>query len=272
MVTLLVDDTHMSFDRRSWDLDFTAGYSPTWLCPACGGRSLNLDRETLKIIETKSSKSAHGHDAWEPEWVEKRFVCLLRCAGKACREVVAVTGRTEQRLEHDYDNQLQYEEYLLPLYVVPALPFFKVPEGCPEPLHDEIQKAFALFWCDPGAAANRVRSSVELLMDHIGVKRQQRMNNGKFVRLSLHRRVEIFQKQDEALGSSLLALKWIGNTGSHTGDLTREDLFDAFEILNHVLDEVITKRTKRIADLTKKINKTKGPLSAATRRRHSFPF
>jgi hypothetical protein len=36
-----------------------------------------------------------------------------------------------------------------------------------------------------------------------------------------------------------MALKWLGNTGTHTSAVTRDDLLDAFEILDHALVELI---------------------------------
>ena len=55
-----------------------------------------------------------------------------------------------------------------------------------------------------------------------------------------------------------MAVKWIGNDGSHEGDLSQNDLLDVFEILNYVLDEMYEQRAKNVAKLATKINKAKG--------------
>jgi hypothetical protein len=98
-------------------------------------------------------------------------------------------------------------------------------------------------------------------MDHLRIQRGRRTKAKKLERLSLHERIEIFQKVQPAVGDALLALKWIGNTGSHPGDLSAKDLLDAFDILSHALDEVIGKRTKQIQQLVTEINRHKGPRS-----------
>lgn len=81
-------------------------------------------------------------------------------------------------------------------------------------------------------------------------------------RLSLHQRIEIFRQRQPGLGKHLLALKRLGNIGSHPGDLRRDDLFDGFDIFSHVFDELVTERTQRVAQLADQIAKRKGPRSA----------
>ena len=52
-----------------------------------------------------------------------------------------------------------------------------------------------------------------------------------------------------------MALKWLGNTGSHGSKVNVEDLLDAFEILEHTLSEIIENKSKKIATLA--VNLTK---------------
>ena len=57
-----------------------------------------------------------------------------------------------------------------------------------------------------------------------------------------------------------MAAKWLGNEGSHGGGkITIDDVCDALDLLHYVLDEVIGGRTKSIEQLSKAINKAKGP-------------
>ncbi len=50
------------------------------------------------------------------------------------------------------------------------------------------------------------------------------------------------EKQDDA-ATQLMAIKWLGNIGSHAGlaVLTRDDLLDAFEHFEYALDLIYTK-------------------------------
>jgi hypothetical protein len=143
-------------------------------------------------------------------------------------------------------------------YVEPAPDVFEIPAECPDPIADEIRKSFSLFWIDIAAAANRIRASVELLMTDFGIGLKER-RGGKYHSMTLHRRIERYSLDNPDLGAALLAVKWLGNTGSHASKLTRDDLFDAYEILEHVLAEEYAKRTERIRRMTRAINRRKGP-------------
>lgn len=173
--------------------------------------------------------------------------------------VVVGLVKTEE-VNHD-----EYSKVLHPLYVEPSVEFFQAPDECPESVTNEVRRAFSLFWCDQGSCANRIRSSVELLMNHFRIPKRI-MIKGKFRWRTLHNRVELFKAKNPDIGSHLLALKWIGNTGSHVGAVTADDLFDGFEILNYALDELFLKRSESVKKLTKQINKAKRARSARQRR------
>jgi hypothetical protein len=71
----------------------------------------------------------------------------------------------------------------------------------------------------------------------------------------------VFGKRQPKLADSLLAVKWIGNSGSHPSGVTATDLFDAYDILEQALEELIGKRTSTLRRLVGTINRRKGPLS-----------
>jgi hypothetical protein len=54
-----------------------------------------------------------------------------------------------------------------------------------------------------------------------------------------------------------LALKWIGNDGSHDENLNKNDLKDAYQILEKILIKVFNESEKKIQQKVKKINKKK---------------
>ena len=57
----------------------------------------------------------------------------------------------------------------------------------------------------------------------------------------------------------LLAIKWIGNSGSHVGELSQKDLLDGFELVEYALEKLYSKNEERLNQMTKEINKRKGP-------------
>jgi hypothetical protein len=131
---------------------------------------------------------------------------------------------------------------------------FEVPEHCPAEIKTQLRAAFTLFWCDEAAAANRVRIALERLMDHMGV-RSRRRKPGRIVSLTLHDRIEIFRSREPTIGKQLMALKLLGNTGSHRGQVQRDDLLDAFEILEHALAELIDRRTAKVEQLARELSR-----------------
>src|SRR5262245_51553045 len=107
------------------------------------------------------------------------------------------------------------------------------------------RKRLLLHGGDLRAAANYRRSCVEKLLDHL-----KEPNTG-----TLHRRIENYKKRDEQRGAALLAVKWVGNAGSHVDDIARADIYDAFDILEAVLTEVFSCADSKVAKSVDAINK-----------------
>jgi len=72
-------------------------------------------------------------------------------------------------------------------------------------------------------------------------------------------RIVNLAERDKELSESLLAVKWLGNVGSHSDELSREDIFDAFDILDVILDDLFVRNRARVKNLVTAINKNKGP-------------
>jgi len=58
-----------------------------------------------------------------------------------------------------------------------------------------------------------------------------------------------------------MAIKWIGNAGSHYGDIDQNDIFDGFDLLKYSIDKIYNSHEKEIVNMTKKINKKRKPLT-----------
>ena len=61
----------------------------------------------------------------------------------------------------------------------------------------------------------------------------------------------------------MLAVKWIGNEGSHPGSVSRDDLLDAFQLVEHLLDEIFINRRAEMSKISRKVLRHKGPSSKA---------
>jgi hypothetical protein len=138
----------------------------------------------------------------------------------------------------------------------------EIPKAVPADVREQLIKSFQLFWSDVESCANRIRASVERLLKHQRIKAKKLARSGKRVSLSLHERIQLFEAKDKGLAENLMAVKWLGNAGSHTSPIQADDLLDGYEIMEHVLAEIYTLRTKNVTRLSKKINRTRKPLSA----------
>jgi hypothetical protein len=217
--------------------------------------------------QTGESIEAQEHPASEPEWVDGRFSCMLFCSN--CQGQIALAGKYRVRDDRHYDEfegeTGGYESYYRPLFFSDAPHIIRIPERTPEAVAEELRGAFQLYWADPDACANRIRVSVEKLLTHQGIPRT---NGRKAVAagkkrtfLTLHARIERFEAKNRPIAQALMAVKWIGNAGSHSSPLSAEDALDGFELMEFVLDELFVKRASRIGALTRHIIRRKGPRS-----------
>ena len=152
-----------------------------------------------------------------------------------------------------------YEDRFIPKFFSPHLKIFDYQNSIPEGVKDELENSFSLFFCDPPSAANHIRMALENLLTHMKIKRYV-TQNGKRRRLSLHERINLLPKKYHYIKDIFLAVKWLGNAGSHNGTtVSSNDAFDAYDLMEKLLAEVFDDESKKIKELANKINVNKGP-------------
>ncbi|MCX4429272.1 DUF4145 domain-containing protein [Streptomyces mirabilis] len=204
-------------------------------CPTCTRGALLPDPDSFVAEESVTSKSLHDHDAWEPEWIQGGFHCVLTCRKETC-DHVRVIG--EMTVDYAGLQDVQYEQYLTPTMFFPALPMLESRDLCPSEVGERVDAAAKILWLDPNAAANRIRAAVEALMDDRGVIRKKLNRAGKAIGLSLDNRIATFKTalpQHADAADLLLAVKWIGNVGSHEDVLRIPDVLEGVEFLDSAL-------------------------------------
>ncbi len=224
----------MAINRDIWEKSDISNIP----CPHC---HKSLKYNELKTKETEEGEYMQEANCGQDEF---RFTGELSCT---CGNNFFVYG--------DKDTQ-EYQEGTANRYqikgIYPTLNLFKIPTSCPQPVKDELIKSFALYWTDLEACANKIRISIELLLDSLNIPTN-----------ILHRRINEYP--DEAIKSSLLAIKWIGNFGSHADTLTKEDILDAYEIIYKILDKLFEKSEEKLQLKIDTINTTKKPISKSTK-------
>ncbi|KUL73965.1 MULTISPECIES: DUF4145 domain-containing protein [unclassified Streptomyces] len=211
---------------------------PAIPCPTCTRGVLLPDPDSFVSEESATSRALVNHEAWEPEWIQGGFHGVLTCRKETC-DRVRVIG--EMSVDYSSRHGEQYEIYWTPTLFLPALPLLENRELCPPEVGVRVDAAAKILWLDPSAAANRIRAAVEALMDDRGVIRRQLNSKGKVVRLDLDRRIAIFKKalsQHADAADLLLAVKWIGNVGSHEDVLRVPDVLEGVEFLDRALSEI----------------------------------
>lgn len=124
-------------------------------------------------------------------------------------------------------------------------------------------QSFALIWSDLNACANRIRATIELLLDSLKISRTQLNKKRKRYNLRLHDRLLLLQAKSngkfKGIADTLLTIKLIGNDGSHSQtELTRSELLDCYELLEDVFEKLYENKEKRLIKIQKRIKKKRG--------------
>jgi hypothetical protein len=237
-------------NRSLWHGTLTATRCPAWPCPICDKGNVALVQGSLKSEETEESKQSHAGDNWEPELIEHMFVAWGECKHPSCGQRFAIAGRGGVELLVGEEYETVAEDYFAAMYVYPMPKIIKIPPTCPISVRQELIASFGHFWNDTAACASRLRIALEELMQYLGMQTDP-SNDKPTSRPKLHGAIEAFAKNSPEVGAQLMALKWLGNTGSHNSRVSRDDLLDAFEVLEHALSEIIERRSERVAELAK---------------------
>ena len=230
---------------------------PQWPCPHCPDGVLLLEENSISIHEINSSIEGRSEEDWEPECITERFSGLLKC--NLCEEPVFIVGETKQVEAGSDHNTLEYSSWLIPHFFEPAIQIIKIPKNCTRQIKRELNEICKLYWVSPSSAGNRIRVALELLMDQNKVPKKAKIKTGKYRNLTLHERITKFKSADPDIATTLMALKWLGNAGSHPTNLSHSDVLSALDLLSYVFEEMYERKTSNRRALVKLINKNKGP-------------
>lgn len=181
------------------------------------------------------------------------FASTFRCSNSVCKQEYVCVGSISYY--SDDFMKIVSKEFLgkkrklfTPLNFLPTLRLFEIGRNIPSRLIHSIDKSFDTYWHNQNAAANAIRNTLEILMDILEI------DNSK----PLHSRIQDYAAIEPILSEMILAIKWIGNTGSHGENPTKADLLDAYEILEHCLNELFPiDRNESIMKMVQEINARK---------------
>jgi len=250
-------------DRKVFKLPFTIKGISRYQCPTCNKGYLKIIDGSFKVNETKSSLMEHDHPGWSYEFISMVYSCIFECTNPACKDVISSSGRGWVEEDYFYDENgnpdHDYKEYFQPEMFYPHLKAFNFPKDTPENVKKEINKSFSLIFTDPPSSANHIRVAIEHLLTHLKIKRYK-TNNGKRYFLSLHNRIVLLPQKYSDIKEIFIAVKWLGNAGSHSNEeVILDDVLDSYELTIELLDDIFSKKRTKAKLLAKKINRKKGP-------------
>jgi hypothetical protein len=240
-------------------------YKPVLTCPTCDVGLLTLDKNNIKYFETSESLESQSSPDFEFYWTNYRFSAILRCNNPTCKDIVATVGNgsleTDQEFDEDGIPSYSYKTFLRPKYFEPAIKIIPIKDQYPEEIKELLYESFSLFFTDYSSCANKIRKVVEKLMTLKGIKKYRTNSRSP---LPLEQRINLFRTRYPKfshLADQLIAIKWIGNTGSHEGiTMSIDNIINAYQILQNCLDYIFIDHSHQatIKKLTKSINKRKG--------------
>lgn len=224
-------------------------------CPRC-----NVGFLTPKSIATEITQVGVDMEYYNyHDGIEHIFSGILICKNSDCKELISISGRCLKDIV--YGKELPSGEMVedrfstyYPKYFYPNLKLFNIEKEIPDEIAIQINLAFSHYFSDLSSCANRIRNSIELILDDLKAPIKAKNKLGKlYLFTSLHQRIEHFKKRNSTIAKLLLALKIIGNEGSHIGEIKQEDVLDAFEILEELLEFVYINKRKRVVKLAQEI-------------------
>jgi uncharacterized protein DUF4145 len=226
-------------NRKIWDIDhFSEAGLTIWICPTCFTGALRLNRFPMLT---------------ENDLYSATFICT----NSNCLQEFVGNGKVSYYSDifQHYVSKQSYGKKLKhfrPVHFSPNLRMFQLYSSDPPLIILELDKSFSTFWSDKQSSANAVRRALERMMDSLSI-----------VGVDLHQRIMNCKSISSDVRDMLMAIKWIGNTGSHGDDITRHDLLDAYFIIEHCLNELFPDRKCETPfQIANEINQIRSPRSS----------
>lgn len=233
-------------------------------CPFCDKHSLTLNTDTW-FEHDKSQFSEGYHEYVEPEdCIQYIYTAVYECKNDSCNQKVISSGIGKLEVDHFYDeDQLRRVYYSLyqPKIFIPPLHFFQIPQGTPSQIQSLLELSFSIVLQSPSSAVNSLRVCIEELLDIYFPIRDKK----------LHARIEQDVPKNKTLApyeEYLMAIKWLGNTGSHGDDIRLIDIMDVYQIMEVILKGLYG-TDKSLLEKARLINEVKRPLTRQERKKIS---
>lgn len=256
-------------NRKSWESwekrNFTKTDPPQYQCPKCQIGFLKIEEIVLKKTEGGKELERIRY----PYGIEHLMAGVFKCRKESCGEIVSFSGLCTKdiHVQQEVDGEMvEFEADMYePKYFYPNLKLFELPKEVSAEVEEQINLSFSHFFNDLSSSANKVRTAIEFILDDVKApkfKFKIKAGNKKRVYFrTLHGRIVNYKTKRRKVSDLLLAIKFIGNEGSHVGKVELKDILDAYELLYQVIDIIYVKKQQKILEIAKEINEKKKPRS-----------
>jgi len=224
---------------------------PDFICPQCQRGRLSRMKGSFKECRPEH---LNDYEAQRAGVTYSRYAAIAICSDRKCGEVVIESGSFVDI--GDFDEDGRFVEFA-PNSFFPAPHMFQIPAKVPDKVRGPLSSAFELYWIDVDAAASKVRTSAEYLLDVLKVarKRKKKSGNGK-VFISFADRIKLL-KHPNAREDWLDALRLVGNMGTHR-EIKQEQFFDMLDIYEALLRELYDNSADNASKLSATIKRKHG--------------
>ena len=254
-------NTHLRVLQR-FDEEIEQGMPwPRPHCRTCGEGYVSWEKP--ETARNEQSMKDMNHPGWEPEWVTGTMHVIGHCDYSECKQRVIGVGKfrvdyATSDLGSEYQG-IPYSEFYKVEYFNPPLPLLSLPEAVPQNVRNAIDRAAPIIFIDPSSAATVLRASIELFLTNWGIAAYDKNDR----RINLHKRIELWKTEtgNQEVGEQLLAIKWIGNSGSHEGEpLSVRAVVDGLEFFEAAFNELIV--APELKARVRAVNEAKGRIYA----------
>lgn len=246
------------------DYEHNKDFTTTLNCPHCNKGNLELKKD-LHNTNQYENNHTYMHSNYSKNFsIINQYLAavggLLKC--HRCNDFISFSGEIYGYLN---DSNSKYIYSLNIKYLNPPINIISIEKIYPEIIQKLLIESFSLYWNHSSSCVNKLRIIVEEILNDFKIPKKRKIKSGKrigkFVNLSAHNRIEILGQKTayKDVSKFLLAIKWIGNEGSHSdADLSIEELLETYNILKKALDLIYLKADEKLKKRVDEINKKRG--------------
>ncbi|MFX0593308.1 DUF4145 domain-containing protein [Melissospora conviva] len=240
---------------------------PHIFCPTCSRGHLEKSTDFTTQLSGQSLREREYAEDWDPDWIRGVFVGILTCSLTHCSERVAIVGDYEVvYMDTRSDASQEYAPWVSRYrlrFARPAPLIVNCPPRTPPTVQNAAMAAATVIWTDPAGAAGRLRVAVEELMTAQRISRSKLENKKgggqRRVPRTAHERIKEFELIKPDVAGVLMAVKWIGNSGSHKSGLSVQDVLDGAQMLSLALRLLYDPSDAELLRRAALVNRHRGP-------------